>query len=99
MYYMQIQKVSIFVIGIILSLGSINPAYGKGCIKGAVIGSIAGHFMGHHALLGAAAGCAVVHHQESKRNKFNPVTNPYQNSYPNQKVTGPYRESGVKPAI
>jgi hypothetical protein len=46
-------------------------ANAKGCIKGALVGGVAGHFAGHHGLLGAAAGCAVGHHEANK-----PVDNP-----------------------
>jgi hypothetical protein len=44
------------------------PAEAKGCIKGAIVGGTVGHFAGHHGLMGAAAGCAVGHH-EAKKNK------------------------------
>jgi hypothetical protein len=43
-----------------------SPAGAKGCIKGAVVGGVAGHFAGHHGLLGAAAGCAIGHHEANK---------------------------------
>ncbi len=43
-----------------------QPAKAAGCLKGAVVGGVAGHFL-HHGLLGAAAGCAVGHHQARKR--------------------------------
>ncbi len=33
-----------------------------GCLSGAAMGGVAGHVAGRHALLGAAAGCAVGHH-------------------------------------
>jgi hypothetical protein len=39
-----------------------SPAGAKGCIKGAVVGGVAGH----HGLLGAAAGCAIGHHEANK---------------------------------
>jgi hypothetical protein len=42
------------------------PADAKGCIKGAVVGGAAGHMAGHHGLLGAAAGCAIGHHEARK---------------------------------
>ena len=42
------------------------PAEAKGCIKGAIVGGTAGHFAGHHGLMGAAAGCAVGHHEAKK---------------------------------
>lgn len=31
----------------------------KGCLVGGAAGGVGGHFLGDHALLGAAAGCAV----------------------------------------
>ena len=56
------------VLAIIIGLAS-NPADAKGCIKGAVVGGVAGHVAGHHGLLGAAAGCAIGHHEANKREK------------------------------
>lgn len=41
----------------------------KGCLKGAVVGGVAGHVAGHHGVLGAAAGCAVGHHEANKTDK------------------------------
>ncbi|MBR1208912.1 MULTISPECIES: hypothetical protein [unclassified Bradyrhizobium] len=41
------------------------PAEAKGCIKGAIVGGVAGHMAGH-GKLGAAAGCAVGHHEANK---------------------------------
>src|SRR5581483_2678544 len=46
-------------------LGS-GAAQAKGCIKGAVVGGVAGHYAGHHGLIGAAAGCAIGHHEAKK---------------------------------
>ena len=37
----------------------------KGCIKGAIVGAAAGHMAGH-GKLGAAAGCAIGHHEANK---------------------------------
>ncbi|MGH6671179.1 MAG: hypothetical protein ACRECV_04270 [Xanthobacteraceae bacterium] len=45
---------------------SATPALAKGCIKGAVVGGVAGHVAGHHGVLGAAAGCAIGHHEANK---------------------------------
>ena len=42
------------------------PAQAKGCIKGAVVGGLAGHMAGH-GKMGAAAGCAVGHHEANKK--------------------------------
>jgi len=50
---------------------SAAPADAKGCIKGAVVGGVAGHVAGHHGVLGAAAGCAIGHHEASKHDKAN----------------------------
>jgi hypothetical protein len=50
----------------------------KGCLKGAVVGGIAGHVAGHHGVLGAAAGCAIGHHEAKKNDKAQ------QNQAPNQ---------------
>jgi uncharacterized protein YfiM (DUF2279 family) len=40
-----------------------SDAYAIGCLSGAAVGGVAGHYAGHHGLLGAAAGCAVGHHE------------------------------------
>ena len=50
--------------GISLALAPAVDA--KGCIKGAVVGGVAGHMAGH-GKLGAAAGCAVGHHEANKK--------------------------------
>jgi len=44
-----------------------SAAEAKGCIKGAIVGGVAGHMAGH-GKLGAAAGCAVGHHEANKQN-------------------------------
>ena len=51
-----------------LSLAS--QAEAKGCIKGAIVGGVAGHMAGH-GKLGAAAGCAIGHHEANKQNSNN----------------------------
>lgn len=40
-----------------------------GCLTGAAIGGVAGHVAGHHGLLGAAAGCAIGHHEANVQNQ------------------------------
>ena len=42
-----------------------SGAQAKGCIKGAIVGGVAGHMAGH-GKVGAAAGCAVGHHEANK---------------------------------
>ena len=44
------------------------PAEAKGCLKGAVVGGVAGHMAGH-GKMGAAAGCAIGHHNANKKAK------------------------------
>jgi uncharacterized protein YcfJ len=48
-----------------VALASVPSADAKGCIKGAIVGGVAGHMAGH-GKLGAAAGCAVGHHEANK---------------------------------
>lgn len=63
---------TIFASVCLLALASIPPAEAKGCIKGAIVGGVAGHMAGH-GKLGAAAGCAIGHHEA---NKPKPGNNP-----------------------
>jgi len=49
------------------SLVAVAPANAAGCLKGAVVGGVAGHFMHRHTLLGAGVGCAIGHHEATKR--------------------------------
>lgn len=52
------------VVAAALLVGASGTAEAKGCIKGAAVGGVGGHFVGKgHAVLGAAAGCAVGHHR------------------------------------
>jgi len=56
-----------------MALGSLlafaPTAQAKGCIKGAAVGGVAGHVAGKHGVLGAAAGCAIGHHEAAKKDK------------------------------
>jgi uncharacterized protein YcfJ len=49
----------------VIALASAGAVEAKGCIKGAIVGGVAGHMVGH-GKLGAAAGCAVGHHNANK---------------------------------
>ncbi len=60
-------SLSIIAVGALALIANVGPASAKGCIKGAIVGGVAGHYAGHHGLLGAAAGCAVGHHEANKR--------------------------------
>jgi hypothetical protein len=53
-----------------ISFAFVPGADAKGCIKGAVGGGVAGHMAGH-GKLGAAAGCAVGHHEANKKDPNN----------------------------
>jgi hypothetical protein len=48
-----------------ISVASVSGADAKGCIKGAIVGGVAGHMAGH-GKMGAAAGCAIGHHEANK---------------------------------
>ena len=50
---------------------AITQADAKGCLKGAAVGGVAGHVAGHHGLIGAAAGCAISHHEANKKAQQN----------------------------
>jgi hypothetical protein len=54
------------VIAVMMVALSVPTAEAKGCLKGALIGGVAGHYAGHHGVLGAAAGCAIGHHEANK---------------------------------
>ncbi len=56
-------------LALIFSVGGTVPVHAKGCLKGAAVGGVAGHFAGHHGFLGAAAGCAIGHHEATKRER------------------------------
>jgi hypothetical protein len=58
---------------VLLAISTISvPAEAKGCLKGAAVGGVAGHVAGHHGFLGAAAGCAIGHHEANKKDNDQP---------------------------
>ena len=61
------------LLGTGLAIASIGPVHAKGCLKGAAVGGVAGHVAGHHGVLGAAAGCAVGHHEATKNEQAKQV--------------------------
>ena len=63
------------------ALFSAPPAQAKGCLKGAVVGGVTGHFLGHHGWLGAAAGCAIGHHEANKQSRQNYSVHQYNAGY------------------
>jgi hypothetical protein len=60
----------ILALACLLAVASIAPAEAKGCLKGAIVGGVAGHMAGH-GKVGAAAGCAIGHHEANKSNPNN----------------------------
>ena len=52
-------------------LGSVATAE-AGCVTGAIVGGVAGHMVGHGAV-GAAAGCAISHHNAKKKQQAAPA--------------------------
>jgi uncharacterized protein YcfJ len=60
-------KIKSRILAALVVIAAIAPIQveAKGCIKGAIVGGIAGHMAGH-GKLGAAAGCAVGHHEANK---------------------------------
>jgi uncharacterized protein YcfJ len=56
---------TVLICTVILGLGLTSAAQAKGCIKGAIVGGLAGHMAGH-GKVGAAAGCAIGHHEANK---------------------------------
>ncbi len=56
---------SVLVVAAVSIFSIAGPASAKGCVSGAAVGGVAGHVAGRHALLGAAAGCAINHHRNA----------------------------------
>jgi hypothetical protein len=63
------KSVLVAAIAVAISVGSLSTADAKGCIKGAIVGGVAGHMAGH-GKLGAAAGCAIGHHEANKPDPY-----------------------------
>jgi len=61
-----------------LLLGASQATFAAGCVKGAVVGSAAGHVADGHGVAGAAAGCAIGHHEANKKAKQEQQTAPQQ---------------------
>jgi hypothetical protein len=53
----------------ISGLAASQEANAAGCVRGAIVGGAAGHFAGHHGLLGAGVGCAIGHHEATRRDR------------------------------
>ncbi|GJH28446.1 hypothetical protein [Caballeronia novacaledonica] len=50
-------------------LAATGAAQAKGCVEGAAVGGVAGHVAGKHGTAGAVGGCAIGHHEASKKEK------------------------------
>ena len=62
-------RTSIIVMAFVSLVSVGGMANAKGCIKGAAVGGVGGHIVGNHAVLGAAAGCAIGRHEANKKDK------------------------------
>jgi hypothetical protein len=72
-------KIIVSCAALALAIGLMSaPAEAKGCLKGAAVGGVAGHVAGHHGFVGAAAGCAIGHHEANKKEKNNANQQPQQ---------------------
>jgi hypothetical protein len=55
----------VLLMGVALTLLAVSgESSARGCLTGAAVGGVAGHVAGKHAVLGAAAGCAINHHRD-----------------------------------
>jgi hypothetical protein len=60
-----VRKFFVTVVAIFAALMSVH-ASAEGCLKGAAVGGVVGHVAGKHGVVGAAAGCAIGHHDAAK---------------------------------
>lgn len=61
-------RLALTAVAALITLAGASPVLAKGCIRGAVAGGIAGHYVGKgHAFLGAAGGCAAMHHYYARQ--------------------------------
>jgi hypothetical protein len=65
---------------ILLLASATGVADAKGCVSGAAVGGVAGHVAGRHAVLGAAAGCAINHHRNKVKDAKAAATTSQQQS-------------------
>lgn len=57
-------KVVFIATTLMIAIAGAAPIDAKGCLTGAAVGGVGGHVIGKgHAVLGAAAGCAIGHHR------------------------------------
>ncbi len=64
---MSRKLVSIMLVSGLLAVTS--AAQAKGCVEGVAVGGVAGHVAGKHGTAGAVGGCAIGHHEASKKQK------------------------------
>ena len=85
---MRYLPLSALVVALAFSYGS---AEAKGCLKGAAVGGVAGHVAGHHGILGAAAGCAVGHHETAQKAKEEKQASQKADGTPQTQTSAPSR--------
>ncbi len=79
---------TVLAFGVLATGVSSGSAQAAGCVSGAAVGGVAGHFAGHHGVLGAAAGCAIGHHQAVKQERARNMGRGGQPEYGNGPDTG-----------
>jgi hypothetical protein len=65
---MTVRKTVVGLLAVLATSVSFH-ANAEGCLKGAAVGGVVGHVAGKHGVIGAAAGCAVGHHEAAKKHK------------------------------
>lgn len=64
-------RTSVTAIALVCLVSISGAASAAGCLKGAAVGGVGGHLLGKHAVIGAAAGCAVGTHEANKKAREN----------------------------
>jgi hypothetical protein len=59
---LNVRKLFVGMLAVLAATASLH-ASAEGCLKGAAVGGVVGHVAGKHGVVGAAAGCAVGHHE------------------------------------
>jgi hypothetical protein len=77
------EKILVLVAGLLAvsSVAVSHPANAAGCLRGAMVGGVAGHVVGHHGLVGAGIGCAIGHHEDTRRDRERMRDDHYDNRY------------------
>jgi len=67
--FIMSKRIAAAAAGVLIAAMLPLHADAAGCMKGAVAGGVVGHVAGKHGVAGAAAGCAIGHHEAAKKQK------------------------------